>query len=108
MWSVALTTGIATIAIAVHGQSAIRKYLNLRQRYRDPLKNARLRQHLHETTEKAFRFTVQITVPILFNANLILFFIGFVDFTLAIGKKTGVASIVAIVICGVLCRKYTL
>ncbi|KAH9958709.1 hypothetical protein BC827DRAFT_1135838, partial [Russula dissimulans] len=101
-WFMALVFSLSAALLAILVQQWVRDYMHVFQRYSDPLKSARLRQYLHEGSEKWYMPVVAEAVPGLLHVSLFLFFVGLGDFVLNINATVGLSTIVPIGICGLL------
>jgi len=101
-WFMALVFSLSAALLAILVQQWVRDYMHVFQRYSDPLKSARLRQYLHEGSEKWYMPVVAEAVPGLLHVSLFLFFVGLGDFVLNINATVGFSTIVPIGICGLL------
>jgi len=101
-WFMALVFSLSAALLAILVQQWVRDYMHVFQRYSDPLKSARLRQYLHEGSEKWYMPVVAEAVPGLLHVSLFLFFVGLGDFVLNINATVAFSTIVPIGICGLL------
>ena len=98
----ALVFSLLAALLAILVQQWVRKHMNVFQRYGDPLKSSRLRQYLHEGSEKWHMPTVAEAVPLFLHISLFLFFIGLGNSLLNINTKVALSTIVPIGISGLL------
>ncbi|KAH9007394.1 hypothetical protein EDB84DRAFT_1584749 [Lactarius hengduanensis] len=100
-WFMSLVFSLSAALLATLVQQWVRDYMNVFQRYSNPLKSARLRQYLYEGAE-GWYINVAEYVPGLVHISLFLFFLGLGDWLLALKRTIGIAIIVLITICGFL------
>jgi Family of unknown function (DUF6535) len=101
-WFMALVFSLSAALLATLVQQWVRDYMHGFQRYSDPLKRARIRQYLHEGSERWYMPVVAEVVPSLLQVSLFLFFVGLCDFVLHINTKVGVSTTTPIAITGLL------
>ena len=101
-WFMALVFSLLAALLAILVQQWVRKHMNVFERYGDPLKSSRLRQYLHEGSEKWHMPTVAEGVPLFLHISLFLFFIGLGDSLLNINTKVALSTIVPTGISGLL------
>jgi hypothetical protein len=101
-WFMALIFSLSAALLATLVQQWVRDYMYVFQRYTDPLKRARVRQYLHEGSEKWCMRVVAEAVPGLLQVSLFLFFVGLCDFVLNINTKVGVSTTTPIAMAGLL------
>src|SRR6266850_2788038 len=101
-WFMALIFSLFAALLATLVQQWVRDYMYVFQRYTDPLKRARVRQYLHEGSERWCMRIVAEAVPGLLQVSLFLFFVGLCDFVLNINTKVGVSTTTPIAIAGLL------
>jgi hypothetical protein len=106
-WFMALIFSLSAALLAILVQQWVRDYMHVFQRYSDPLKIARLRQYLHEGSERWYMPRVAEAVPGLLHISLFLFFAGLVDSLLNINTTVGLSAVVPIGI-GVLLYIFTI
>ncbi|KAI9457063.1 hypothetical protein F5148DRAFT_1287770 [Russula earlei] len=99
-WFMSLIFSLSAALLAILVQQWVRNYMHVFQRYSDPLKSARLRQYLHEGSEKWYMPVVAEALPGLLHVSLFLFFVGLGDFVLNINITVGQSTIVPIGLCG--------
>ena len=97
-WFMALIFSLSAALLATLVQQWVRDYMHVFQRYSDPLKSARLRQYLHEGSERLYMPLVAEAVPCLLHVSLFLFLVGLCDFILNIDTKVGLATMIPIAI----------
>ena len=95
-WFMALIFSLFAALLAILVQQWVRDYMHVFQRYSDPLKGARLRQYLHEGSERWYMPRVAEAVPGLLHISLFLFFAGLVDSLLNINTKVGLSAAIPI------------
>ncbi|KAH8986815.1 hypothetical protein EDB86DRAFT_2809392, partial [Lactarius hatsudake] len=100
-WFMSLVFSLSAALLATLVQQWVRDYMNVFQRYSNPLKSARLRQYLYEGAE-GWYINVAEYVPGLVHVSLFLFFLGLADWLLALERTIGITIIVLIAICGFL------
>ena len=101
-WFMSLIFSLSAALIAILVQQWVRSYMQVFQRYSDPLKSARLRQYLHEGSEGWYMPVLAEAIPGLLHLSLFLFFVGLCDFILSINTTVGISTTVPIGICGLL------
>jgi hypothetical protein len=101
-WFMALGFSLTAALLAILVQQWVRDYMHIFQRYSDPLKSARIRQYLHEGSERWCMPTAAEAVPGLLHASLFLFFLGLADDTLKINTTIGLSTAIPIGFCGLL------
>jgi len=101
-WFMALIFSLAAALLAILVQQWVRDYMNVFQRYSDPLKSARLRQYLNEGCERWYMPVVAEAVPGLLHVSLFLFLVGLGDFVLHINTTVGLWSAIPIGFSGLL------
>ncbi|KAH9058915.1 hypothetical protein EDB83DRAFT_2520662 [Lactarius deliciosus] len=100
-WFMSLVFSLSAALLATLVQQWVRNYMNVFQRYSNPLKSARLRQYLYEGAE-GWYMKVAESVPGLVHVSLFLFFLGLGDWLFALKRTIGIVIIVLITICGFL------
>ncbi len=100
-WFMSLVFSLSAALLATFVQQWAREYMNVFQRYSNPLKSARLRQYLYEGVEGWYMPSVAESVPGLVHVSLFLFFVGLGDSLLALNTTIAITTIVPIGICGV-------
>ena len=95
-WFMALIFSLSSALLAILVQKWVRDYMHVFQQYSDPLKSARLRQYLHEGSERWNMPKVAEAVPSLLHISLFLFFAGLVDSLLNINTTVGLSAIIPI------------
>jgi len=98
----ALIFSLAAALLAILIQQWVRDYMQVFQRYSDPLKCARVRQYLHDGLERWHMPVVAKAVPGLLHVSLFLFLAGFCVFVLNINTTVGISTTVPIGISGLL------
>ncbi|KAI0277490.1 hypothetical protein BGY98DRAFT_918201, partial [Russula aff. rugulosa BPL654] len=106
-WFMALIFSLTAALLAILVQQWVRDYMHVFQRYSDPLKSARLRQYLHEGSERWHMPRVADAIPGLLHISLFLFFAGLVDSLLHINTTVGLYAAIPIGI-GVLLYIFTI
>jgi hypothetical protein len=101
-WFMALIFSLAAALLATLVQQWVRDYMYAFRRYTDPVKRARVRQYLHEGSEKWSMPAVAEAVPGLLQVSLFLYFVGLCDFVMKINTKVGVSTATPIAIAGLL------
>ena len=101
-WFMSLVFSLSAALFATLVQQWVRDYMQVFQRYGDPLKGARLRQYLYEGAEGWYMLVVAESVPGLVHVSLFLFFLGLIDSLLSINTTVGITTIVPITLCGLL------
>jgi hypothetical protein len=101
-WFMALGFSLSAALLAILVQQWVRDYMHVFQRYSEPLKSARIRQYLHEGSERWYMPTAAEAVPGLLHISLFLFFVGLADDTLNINTTIGISTTVPIGLCGLL------
>lgn len=101
-WFMALVFSLAAALLAILVQQWVRDYIHVFQRYSDPLKSARLRQYLHEGSERWYMPVVAEAVPGLLHVSLFLFLVGLCDFILNINIAVGLSTALPIALTGLL------
>jgi len=101
-WFMALIFSLLTAFLAILVQQWVRDYMDVFQRYSDPLKSARLRQYLHEGCEGWYMPVVAESVPGLLHVSLFLFFVGLCDSVFNINTTVGISTTIPIGISGLL------
>ena len=99
-WFMSLVFSLSAALLATLVQQWVRDYMQVFQRYGNPLKVARLRQYLYEGAEKWYMLVVAESVPGLVHVSLFLFFLGIIDSLLSLYTTIGITTIVPITICG--------
>ena len=89
LWFMALTLSLIAAFLAILIQQWGHNHMRLFQRYRDPLKCARIRKYLHDGLMQWHLPTVAESVPILFQISFILFSIGLTDSVLNVNMIVG-------------------
>jgi hypothetical protein len=105
-WFMALIFSLSAALLAILVQQWVREYMHV-FRYGDPLKSARLRQYLHEGSERWSMPRVAEAVPGLIHISLFLFFTGLVDSLLKLNTTVGLSAVIPIGI-GVLLYIFTI
>jgi len=95
-WFMALIFSLTAALLAILVQQWVRDYMQVFQRYSDPLKSARLRQYLQEGSEGWYMPVVAEAVPGLLHVSLFLFFAGLCDFILKINTAVGLSTTIPI------------
>src|ERR1700755_2572084 len=95
-WFMSLVFSLLAALLAILVQQWVRDYMQVFQRYSDPLKSARLRQYLYEGCERWYMPMVAEVVPGVLHISLFLFFAGLVDSLLNINTKVALGTIVPI------------
>ena len=106
-WFMALIFSLSAALLAILVQQWVRDYMHVFQQYSDPLKSARLRQYLHEGSERWNMPRVAEVVPGLLHISLFLFFAGLIDSLLNINTTVGISAIIPIGV-GVLLYIFTI
>ena len=101
-WFMALVFSLSAALLAILVQQWVRDYMHVFLRYSDPLKCARLRQYLHDGSEKWYMPIVAEAVPGLLHISLFLFFAGLGDLVLGINTAAGLSTVIPIGIIGLL------
>ena len=101
-WFMALIFSLFAALLATLVQQWVRDYMQVFQRYSDPLKRARVRQYLYDGWKGWYMRVVAEAVPGLLHVSLFLFFVGLCDFVLHINTKVGVTTTTPIAITGLL------
>jgi len=101
-WFMALIFSLSAALLAILIQQWVRDYMNVFQRYGDPLKSARLRQYLNEGCERWYMPVVAEAVPGLLHVSLFLFLVGLGDFVLHINTTVGLWTAIPIGFSGLL------
>ncbi|KAI0277180.1 hypothetical protein BGY98DRAFT_649098 [Russula aff. rugulosa BPL654] len=102
VWFMALGFSLSAALLAILVQQWVRDYMHVFRRYSDPLKSARIRQYLHEGSERWCMPTAAEAVPGLLHVSLFLFFVGLAVDTLKINRTVGISTTVPIGLCGLL------
>ena len=92
-WFVALAFSLLAAFLALLVQQWVRDYMYASERYRDPLKSARLRQYMYEGFETWHMLRVAEAVPGFLHLSLFLFFVGLADSLLNINTKVAISTI---------------
>ena len=103
----ALIFSLSAALLAILVQQWVRDYMHVFQQYSDPLKGARLRQYLHEGSERWNMPRVAEAVPGLLHISLFLFFAGLIDSLPNINTTVGLSAIIPIGI-GILLYIFTI
>jgi hypothetical protein len=98
----ALVFSLSAALLATLVQQWVRDYMQVFQRYGDPLKSARLRQYLYDGCKKWYMPVAAEAVPGLLHVSLFLFFVGLCDAVLNINTAVGVGTAIPIGLCGLL------
>ncbi|KAI0277181.1 hypothetical protein BGY98DRAFT_649153 [Russula aff. rugulosa BPL654] len=98
----ALGFSLSAALLAILVQQWVRDYMHVFRRYSDPLKSARIRQYLHEGSERWYMPTAAEAVPGLLHVSLFLFFVGLAVDTLKINRTVGISTTVPVGLCGLL------
>ncbi|KAH9170245.1 hypothetical protein EDB89DRAFT_2190977, partial [Lactarius sanguifluus] len=101
-WFMSLVFSISAALLATLVQQWVRDYMHVFQRYSNPLKSARLRQYLYEGAEGWYMPVVAESIPGLVHVSLFLFFLGLGDSLFNVNTTVGTATIIPIVVCGLL------
>ena len=101
-WFMALIFSLAAALLAILMQQWVRDYMQVFQRYGDPLKCARTRQYLYKALTDGYMPDVAEAVPGFLHVSLFLFFAGLCDFVLNINTRVGIGTTVPIAITGLL------
>ena len=101
-WFMSLIFSISAALLATLVQHWVQEYMQVFQRYSNPLKSARLRQYLYEGVERWYMPTVARSVPGLVHISLFLFFLGLGELLLATYTLVGITTIIPIAICSLL------
>ncbi len=96
----ALVFSLLAALLAILVQKWVRDYMQVFDRYNDPLKTARLRQYLYKGCE-GLPMVAEI-VPGCLHVSLFLFFVGLGNSLFNINTTIGISTIVPIGICGLL------
>ena len=99
-WFMSLVFSLTAALLATLVQQWVRDYMQVFQRYGNPLKGARLRQYLYEGAEGWYMLVVAESVPGLVHVSLFLFFLGLIDSLLSLNTTVGITTIVPIALCG--------
>ena len=99
-WFMSLVFSLSAALLATLVQQWVRNYMQVFERYGNPLKVARLRQYLYEGAEKWYMLVVAESVPGFIHVSLFLFFLGIIDSLLSLYTTIGITTIVPITICG--------
>jgi hypothetical protein len=99
-WFMSLVFSLSAALLATLVQQWVRDYMQVFERYGNPLKGARLRQYLYEGAEGWYMLVVAESVPSLVHVSLFLFFVGLIDELLSLNTTVGITTIVPITICG--------
>jgi hypothetical protein len=99
-WFMSLVFSLSAAFLATLVQQCVRNYMQVFERYGNPLKGARLRQYLYEGAEGWYMLVVAESVPALIHVSLFLFFLGLIDELLSLNTTIGITTIVPITICG--------
>ena len=102
VWFMALGFSLSAALLAILVQQWVRDYMHVFRRYSDPLKSARIRQYLHEGSERWYMPTAAEAVPGLLHVSLFLFFVGLAVDTLKINRTVGISTTVPVGLCGLL------
>ncbi len=100
IWFMALTFSLSAAFLAILVQQWVRDYMDIFQRYSDPLKCARIRQYLYEGLDGLYMPSAAEVVPSLLHVSLFLFFVGLADYTLKINMTIGLSTTIPVGICG--------
>jgi Family of unknown function (DUF6535) len=95
-WFMSLVFSLAAALLAILVQQWVRKYMQVLQRYSDPLNSARLRQYLNEGLEGWYMPIVAEAVPGVLHVSVFLFFAGLCDSVLNINTTVGLSTTVPI------------
>ena len=101
-WFMALAFSLSAALLAVLVQQWVRSHMHVFQRYSNPLKSARIRQYLHEGSDRWYMPVVAESVPCLLHVSLFLFFIGLGDFVMNINRIVGLSTTIPIGISGLM------
>jgi hypothetical protein len=99
-WFMSLVFSLSAALLATLVQQWVRDYMQVFQRYGNPLKGARLRQYLYEGAEGWYMLVVAESVPGLVHVSLFLFFLGLIDSLFSLNTTISITTIVPITICG--------
>ena len=95
-WFMALAFSLSAALLAILVQQWVRDYMQVFQRYADPLKSARIRQYLYEGSDGWYMPIVAESVPGLLHTSLFLFFVGLGDFVMNINTTVGLSTTIPI------------
>jgi len=101
-WFMSLIFSLTAALLATLVRQWVRSYMQVFQRYSDPLKSVRLRQYLQEGSEGWYMPVIAEAVPALLHVTLFLFFLGLCDFISNINTAVGISTTVPIGIGGLL------
>ncbi|KAI9457258.1 hypothetical protein BJY52DRAFT_1120508, partial [Lactarius psammicola] len=101
-WFMSLVFSLSAALLATLVQQWVRDYMDVFQRYSNPLKSSRLRQYLYEGAEGWHMPMVAEFVPGFVHVSLFLFFLGLGDSLFALNTTIGTTTIIPIAICGFL------
>ena len=101
-WFMALGFSLSAALLAILVQQWVRDYMQVFQRYSDPLKSARIRQYLHEGSDGWYMPVMAESVPGLLHISLFLFFVGLGDFVMNINTTVGLNTTIPIGISGLM------
>ncbi|KAI0259712.1 hypothetical protein BC834DRAFT_1016108, partial [Gloeopeniophorella convolvens] len=99
-WFMSLIFSLTAALCATIVQQWVRDYMYVFQMHSDPLKRARMRQFLHEGSERWHMSAVAESVPALVHIALFLFFVGVGDFLFNINTTVAVSTMAPIAVCG--------
>ncbi|KAH9969424.1 hypothetical protein BGW80DRAFT_1208832 [Lactifluus volemus] len=99
-WFMSLVSSLSAALLALLVRQWVRNYMRAFEQYKDPLKRSRLRQYLHEGSERWYFRALAEAVPALLHISLFLFLVGLVDFNLNLNTTVAAYTIIPIGITG--------
>ncbi|KAH9969432.1 hypothetical protein BGW80DRAFT_1154614, partial [Lactifluus volemus] len=99
-WFMSLISSLSAALLALLVRQWVRNYMRAFEQYKDPLKRSRLRQYLHEGSERWYFCALAEAVPALLHISLFLFLAGLVDFNLNLNTTVAAYTIIPIGITG--------
>ena len=102
MWTISLVSSLTAALLATLIRQWARDHMRIFQRYSDPLKVARIRQYLHESSKRTYMLVLAEAVPGLVHISLFLFLAGLAEFHLNIHPTVGRYILIPIILCAAL------
>jgi hypothetical protein len=99
-WFMSLVFSLSAALLATLFQQWVQDYMQLFERFGNPLKRARLRQYLYEGAEGWNLSLMAESVPGLIHVSLFLFFLGIIDSLFSLNTTIAITTIFPITICG--------
>jgi hypothetical protein len=99
-WFMSLVSSLSAALLALLVRQWVRNYMCAFEQYKGPLKRSRLRQYLHEGSERWYFRALAEAVPALLHISLFLLLVGLVDFNLNLNTTVAAYTIIPIGITG--------